>query len=47
MTEGNLFSEYTIVTGRKVTDKLWACRLKYLAGVTETNEIICHFKENN
>lgn len=33
--------------GRKVTDKLWFCRLEYLAGVTKMNKIICHFKENN
>lgn len=46
-TEGNLSSKNTTATQRQVTDKLWFCRLKDLAGVTETNEIICHFEENN
>lgn len=44
---GNLSSKNTTATQRQVTDKLWFCRLKDLAGVTETNKIICHFKENN
>lgn len=46
-TEGNLFSKNTTATQSQVTDKLWFCRLKDLAGVSEMNEIICHFKENN